>query len=123
MDSSPASRNFLEPEETSQRHYEALRAIFVAGEPLGRVAERFGYKISALKSMASRFRSAFPRGVGPPLFPPPAAGGPPPGGAPPFSPPAGGGRPRGRAAGGARPSREPTEVADARQMDLAPGRA
>jgi|SRR4051794_33104124 hypothetical protein len=74
MDSSPASRYFLEPEETSQRHYEALRAIFVAGEPLGRVAERFGYKISALKSMASRFRSACRRGVAPPFFYPTAAG-------------------------------------------------
>src|SRR3954447_2813845 len=76
MDSSPASRYFLEPEETSQRHYEALRAIGVAGEPLDRVAERFGYKISALKSMASRFRSACRRGVAPPLFFPPAPGAP-----------------------------------------------
>jgi hypothetical protein len=73
MDSSPARRYFLEPKETSQRHYEALRAIFVADDPLDRVAERFGYKTSALKSMASRFRSACRRGVAPPFFYPTAA--------------------------------------------------
>jgi hypothetical protein len=43
MDGSHARRSFLEPQQTYQRRYEALRAIFVDDEPLARVAQRFGY--------------------------------------------------------------------------------
>ena len=68
MDGSHASRFFLEPKQTFQRQYEALRAIFVEDEPLDRVAERFGYKSSALRSMACRFRGGCRRGVAPPFF-------------------------------------------------------
>ncbi|HMB02550.1 MAG TPA: hypothetical protein VKP69_02285 [Isosphaeraceae bacterium] len=68
MDGSHASRFFLEPEQTFHRRYEALRAIFVDAEPLDQVAERFGYKPSALRSMASRFRVDCRRGVAPPFF-------------------------------------------------------
>src|SRR5947209_20545613 len=57
MDGSHTSRFFLEPQQTFQRQYEALRAVFVEAEPIDRVAVRFGYKPSALKSMASRFRA------------------------------------------------------------------
>jgi hypothetical protein len=74
MDNSPASRFFLEPKETLHRHFEALRAIFVDGEPLDRVAARFGYKLSALKSMASRLRTDCRRGISPPFFSPTVAG-------------------------------------------------
>ena len=59
---------FLEPQQTFQRQYEALRAIVVGGEPLRLVAERFGYKVPALKSMACRFRASCRRGVTPPFF-------------------------------------------------------
>jgi hypothetical protein len=38
MDESHARQFFLEPKQTFQRQYEALRAIFVAGEPLDQVA-------------------------------------------------------------------------------------
>jgi hypothetical protein len=58
---------FLAPQQTSHRRYEALRAVFVAGEPLTVVAERFGYKVSALKSMACRFRAECRRGSTPPF--------------------------------------------------------
>ena len=68
MDGSHTSRFFLEPELTFQRQYEALRAIFLEGEPIDQVAERFGYKSSALRSMASRFRADCRRGVTPPFF-------------------------------------------------------
>ena len=77
MEGSPTSRFFLEPQQTFHRQYEALRAVFVDGEPIDRVAERFGYKPSALPSMASRFRAAYGRGVAPPFFCPTAAGDPP----------------------------------------------
>jgi hypothetical protein len=76
MDGTLARRFFLEPQQTFQRQYEALRAIFVDDDPLERVAERFGYKPSALKSMASRLRADCRRGVAPPFFSPTAAGGP-----------------------------------------------
>ena len=68
MDGSLASRFFLEPTQTFQRRYEALRAIFVGGEPIDQVAGRFGYTSSTLRSMASRFRSDCRCGVTPPFF-------------------------------------------------------
>ncbi len=68
MDRSQTSRFFLEPNQTFQRQYEALRAIFVGGEPLDQVAERFGYKSSAMRSMACRFRGDCRRGATPPFF-------------------------------------------------------
>ena len=77
MEGGHASQFFLEPKETLHRRYEALRAVFVAGEPIARVAERFGYKLSALRSMASRFRVAWRRGVAPPFSSPTVAGDPP----------------------------------------------
>ena len=58
---------FLAPQQTTQRRYEALRAVFVAGEPLAVVAQRFGYKVSALKSMVCRFRAECRRGSIPPF--------------------------------------------------------
>ncbi len=61
---------FLAPQQTTQRRYEALRAVFVAGEPLAVVAQRFGYKVSALKSMACRFRAECRRGSTPPFSSP-----------------------------------------------------
>ena len=70
MEGSDDRRFFLEPEQTFHRRYEALRAILVDGEPIDRVAERFGYKLSALRSMISRFRADRRRGVTPPFFSP-----------------------------------------------------
>jgi hypothetical protein len=76
MDGSHARRFFLEPQQTFQRRYEALRAIFVDDEPLDRVARRFGYKPSALSSMASRLRANCRHGVATPFFSPTGVGGP-----------------------------------------------
>jgi hypothetical protein len=76
MEGSQDRRFFLEPEQTFHRRYEALRAIVVAGEPVDRVAERFGYKTSALRSMVSRFRADRRRGATPPFFSPMVAAGP-----------------------------------------------
>ncbi len=67
MEDRCCSQYFLAPQETSQRRYEALRAVFVDREPLAIVAERFGYKVSALKSMACRFRADCRSGVTPPF--------------------------------------------------------
>jgi hypothetical protein len=76
MEGDDDSRFFLEPQQTFHRRYEALRAIVVAGEPVDRVAERFGYKPSALRSLASRFRADRRRGITPPFFSPTVADGP-----------------------------------------------
>jgi len=77
MDGSHARRFFLGPQQTYQRRYEALRATFVDDEPLARVAQRFGYKPSALTSMASRLRANCRQGVATPFFSPTGAGDPP----------------------------------------------
>jgi len=76
MDGSHIKGFFLEPRQTFQRHYEALRAIFVDDEPLEPVAERFGYTPATLRSMASRLRADCRRGVATPFFSRTAAGGP-----------------------------------------------
>ncbi len=76
MDGGHIKRFFLEPRQTFQRQYEALRAIFVDDEPLERVADRYGYMPATLRSMASRLRSDLRRGVATPFFSRTAAGGP-----------------------------------------------
>ena len=67
MEDRHCSQYFLAPQQTTHRRYEALRAVFVAGEPLAVVAQRFGYKVSAVKSMACRFRAECRQGVTPPF--------------------------------------------------------
>ena len=104
MDGSHIRRFFLEPRPTFQRQYEALCAIFVEDEPLERVAERFGYKPSTLRSMASRLRADCRRGITTPFF---------------------SGRPwaasRGRRGRG-RSGPETPDVTDCRELKLEPGR-
>ena len=55
---------------------EALRAVLLEGQPLEPVAVRFGYKVSTLQSMVSRFRADRRGGVTPPFFARTAADGP-----------------------------------------------
>jgi hypothetical protein len=68
MDGGHLKGFFLEPRQTFQRQYEALRAIFVDEQPLERVAERFGYTPATLRSMASRLRSDLRQGTATPFF-------------------------------------------------------
>ena len=56
MNDTRCRRFFLEPNETSHRQYEALRAFFVEGRPLKEIAQQFGYQESSLRVMVSRFR-------------------------------------------------------------------
>ena len=67
MDDSMCLRFFLEPGQSTHRRYEALRAIFVEGLPLDEVADRFGYRPAALRSLISRFRSGCRVGNPPPF--------------------------------------------------------
>src|SRR3954447_8870602 len=70
------SQFFLEPQQALHRQYEALRAVFVEGQPLESVAPRFGYKLTPLRSMVSHFRAARRCGDSPPFFARTAADGP-----------------------------------------------
>ncbi len=67
MDDSMCRRFFLEPAQSVHRRYEALRALFVEGLPLDQVADRFGYRPAALRSLTSRFRSGCRAGSPPPF--------------------------------------------------------
>jgi transposase-like protein len=67
---------FLEPQQTFHRQDEALRAVFVEGQSLEPVARRFGYKLSTLQAMVSRFRADRRRDGPPPFFARTAADGP-----------------------------------------------
>jgi hypothetical protein len=57
MDDTRCRQFFLEPAETYQRRYEALRAFFVEGRQLKEIAQQFGYQESSLRVMISNFRS------------------------------------------------------------------
>jgi hypothetical protein len=50
-------RFFLEPHQPLHRRYEALRAVFVDGQPQVEVAKRFGYTYNTLRRLVSDFRA------------------------------------------------------------------
>jgi hypothetical protein len=47
---------FLQPTDTFQRHYEALRAYFVERRPLHQIAAQFGFTYDSLRSLIRDFR-------------------------------------------------------------------
>jgi hypothetical protein len=68
VDTEPARQFFLQPQLNSHRRYEALRACILDEQSLADVADRFGYRLSSLKSMLCRFRAACSNGEPPPFF-------------------------------------------------------
>jgi transposase len=50
------SPHFLQPKNTSQRQYEALRAYFVEGLSSQKAAERFGYSPGSFRGLVHQFR-------------------------------------------------------------------
>ena len=68
MDDEPCRQFFREPQQTLQRRYEALRSFFLEGRPIGETAAKFGYRISALRTMICRFRAGCRAGQVPPFF-------------------------------------------------------
>jgi hypothetical protein len=60
---------FAKPQGTHHRRYEALRAFFLERRPLDEIAEQFGYKAGALRSMICRFRAACREDRLPPFSP------------------------------------------------------
>ena len=67
MDDTPCHRFFLQPADSSQRRYEALRAVFVDGCRQKDAAERFGYSFDAFRQHVHEFRAACTSGQPPPF--------------------------------------------------------
>jgi Homeodomain-like domain len=61
-------RFFLEPTQTLQRRYEALRAFFVQGASLPTIAERFHLTYHTARSRVRDFRAQCQAGHVPPFF-------------------------------------------------------
>src|SRR5262245_48364999 len=59
MQDSLYRRFFLEPHQPLHRRYEALRAVFVDGQPQVEVAQRFGYTYNTLRRLVSDFRAQY----------------------------------------------------------------
>ena len=47
---------FLKPVQAARRRYEALRAVFVDGESMQDVAQRFGLSYGTIRNWVSEFR-------------------------------------------------------------------
>src|SRR5271166_4787629 len=47
---------FLDPQNTTHRQYEALRAYFVDRTPAAEIAQRFGYTVGSLHQLAHQLR-------------------------------------------------------------------
>jgi hypothetical protein len=76
MDDTACQNFFLRPAQTLHRQYEALRAVFVAHQPLPQVARQFGYRYGSLRNLVADFRAQCQAGQLPPLSPRRAAAGP-----------------------------------------------
>jgi hypothetical protein len=69
MDDTLCRRFFLEPEGSSQRQYESLRAVFLDGCRQKDVAARFGYDYGAFRQLVLQFRADCVAGQPPPFSP------------------------------------------------------
>ncbi|MFN0103434.1 MAG: hypothetical protein ACKV2U_15255, partial [Bryobacteraceae bacterium] len=56
----PETRFFLEPDSSTQRRYEALRAYFVEGASTDDVSRRFGYTPGSFRVLCHHFRNSKP---------------------------------------------------------------
>jgi hypothetical protein len=70
MDNTPGCRYFQEPSCTSQRQYEALRAVFIDRCRQKDVAEHFGYDYAAFRQLVGQFRAGCAAGQPPPFSAP-----------------------------------------------------
>ncbi len=58
MDDKACQEFFTLPSQTYQRHYEALRAVFVDGRSQKDVADQFGFTYGTIRQLVCHFRSA-----------------------------------------------------------------
>ena len=68
MNGSIYSEYFLKPDQTTQRRYEALRAVFVEEETMQQVAQRFDLSYGTIRNGASDFCRSRDAGQGPPFL-------------------------------------------------------
>lgn len=68
MDGQRYEEFFLDPQEASHRHYEALRGVFVDGESMAEVAQRLGVAHGTVRNWVCEFRSQCDQGQVPPFF-------------------------------------------------------
>ena len=68
MDGQRYEEFFLDPQDPSHRHYEALREVFVDGESMSDVAERLGVAHGTVRNWVCDFRSQCDQGEVPPFF-------------------------------------------------------
>ena len=57
MDDPRCQQFFVEPQLTPQRHYEAIRAVVIEGQPLQDVAARFGFAYGTLRNVVAQFHA------------------------------------------------------------------
>jgi hypothetical protein len=69
MDDTACQNFFLQPAQILHRQYEALRAVFVAHQPLHQVARQFGYRYGSLRNLVTDFRAQCQAGQAPPFSP------------------------------------------------------
>lgn len=105
MDDTGCRGFFLAPVATYHRQYEARRACCIDGRRGHDIAQQCGYRETSVRSMVCRFRAHVHAGDVPPLF-----------GHPPL------GRPQRRPQAPEAAVPEPTVIAEARAVSLAPGR-
>lgn len=67
MDAATYQQFFLEPDDSWQRRYEALRALFVDQRQPKHVAQHFGVSYGTLSNWASEFRAQRDTGARPPF--------------------------------------------------------
>ena len=78
MDDPRCQQFFVDPQLTQHRHYEAIRAVVIEGQPLQDVAARFGFAYGTLRNLVAQFRACIRQGRTPPFSPALRADGPPP---------------------------------------------
>ena len=59
---------FLQPTDSWHRRYEALRMVFLEGQPLTKVAQRFEVSYGTICNWVSEFRAHWDHGERPPFF-------------------------------------------------------
>ena len=56
MDDLRCVQFFRQPQQPQQRHYEALRAVFLERRPLPDIARQFGFAHGTLRNLVCQFR-------------------------------------------------------------------
>ena len=67
MDDPRFQQFFVDPQQTSQRRYEAIRAVILEGQPLQAAATRFGFAYGSLRNLVAQFRACIRQGRTPPF--------------------------------------------------------